>query len=250
MIEIVCIHCGNLYGAPRKGVKFCSPICRDRWHSTKNKVKKAERSRLYGYAKYGHRPRATLPIACPVCASNFVPFQRRQACCSKQCAARMRYHRDPEKYRAKTRQGHAKYQELHKARGRMTWAEMKAQRGLGSHYAKSRYPWLPLLSGARHRARKFGLPFDLDREWCEARWTGRCELTEIQFLLNTEIRGGFAPSIDKIVPEQGYIKSNCRFVLFAVNCLKHNGTDTEMYRVADALVSSQVSLASMLALPS
>lgn len=248
-----CIHCGTDFVAPRRGMKYCSRTCCDRYWSKKEQVKKAERSRLYGQKRFGWKPKPTEEIACaaPNCQVVFVPQTNWGRCCSVRCGNRLRYKENPEKHREKTNLQRLKHVDAMRARGRATWAEMKTQRGIFSRYAKSRQPWLPLMTGARHRSLKSGLPFDLTREWCEARWTGRCELTGIEFSLNTPKRDSFAPSIDKIDPAKGYVQSNCRFVLWAFNLFKYTGTDETMYSLARTLVESKAdeTINSILSLP-
>jgi hypothetical protein len=208
--------------------------------------------REYGYKKFGWKPKPTVEVACADCGKNFLPNKSSARCCSVKCGSRLRYKENPERYRAKAKRNRLKTHAAWKARGRATWAEMMAQRGEpNSRFAKARQPWLPLLTGAQHRSAKSGMPFALTREWCEARWTGRCELTGIEFILNTKSRDNFAPSIDKIDPRKGYVPDNCRFILFAFNLLKFTGTDETMYALARALIGANTagSINSILSLP-
>lgn len=104
-------------------------------------------------------------------------------------------------------------------------------------------PWLLLLAAAKERAKKYNIPFDLTEAWAINRWTGCCELTDIPFRLGARGNGPktFSPSIDQIVARKGYTQNNCRFVLWAVNALKHDGTDEDMYLVAAALMDKKFS---------
>ncbi|HSS25063.1 MAG TPA: hypothetical protein VLL82_11830 [Mycobacterium sp.] len=101
-------------------------------------------------------------------------------------------------------------------------------------------PWSTLLASAKTRARKKGLPFDLNSAWAQERWTGHCELTGLSFLCAQPKHSSrsFWPSIDRIHPELGYTQDNCRFVLHAVNALKGDGTDDDMAIIALALASN------------
>lgn len=92
-----------------------------------------------------------------------------------------------------------------------------------------------LLKGASYRAKSKGLIFDLTDEWARERWTGFCELTGIAFQPSSGGQGTRSPSLDRISPALGYVQSNCRFILSAVNSLKGSGSDEEMFVIAKAI---------------
>jgi hypothetical protein len=107
--------------------------------------------------------------------------------------------------------------------------------------SRKRSPWRFLVLSAKKRAEKIGVPFDLTNEWAQARWTGRCELTNLPFNLEFTGRNGpmhWSPSIDRKIPAVGYVQENCRFVLHCVNSFKSTGTQEEMLYVANALVKN------------
>jgi hypothetical protein len=97
------------------------------------------------------------------------------------------------------------------------------------------------LNAAKRRAKIKGLPFDLTDEWARDRWTGRCELTDLEFTLGLRGPGAklFSPSLDKIDPKKGYLQSNTRIIIWAVNAFKYDGDDETMYRIAVALLSTR-----------
>lgn len=98
-------------------------------------------------------------------------------------------------------------------------------------------PWKSLVNGARTRSRASGIECNIDHEWAAARYTGRCELTGLEFRPNRGHGCGpapFSPSIDRINPALGYTKGNCRFILHALNALKGAGTDADMERIIRA----------------
>jgi endogenous inhibitor of DNA gyrase (YacG/DUF329 family) len=103
---------------------------------------------------------------------------------------------------------------------------------------RSNTPWRTLLMGAKSRAKEKVLPFDLTEEWAADRWTGRCEITGIAFIVGAPRKSprSFWPSIDRIEAELGYTQDNCRFILHAVNALKGDGTMDDMRKVVDAIV--------------
>ena len=76
-----------------------------------------------------------------------------------------------------------------------------------------------LISGARLRSHKKGLPFDLDEHVDEIDWAfdiGRCQLTGVPFDFSSG-RTWRSPSLDRIVPELGYIHGNVRVVCWGAN---------------------------------
>lgn len=118
--------------------------------------------------------------------------------------------------------------EKHKARERTRY-----------HTTRAFLPWLNAFRGSKQRATKRKIPFTITKYWCEARWTGRCEVTGIEFILSTKRSPFlFSPSLDQIIPGLGYTPENSRFVLHAVNALKGEGTDADMLLIAQAVVSN------------
>jgi hypothetical protein len=101
-------------------------------------------------------------------------------------------------------------------------------------------PWVVMFNAAKARCKKFGIVFELTHEWAEARWTGKCEVSQIPFELGLRGSGAklFSPSIDQILPRKGYTPDNCRFVIWGVNALKHNGTDEQMLFIAKSVVEN------------
>lgn len=93
------------------------------------------------------------------------------------------------------------------------------------------------VNAARLRARKADLEFDLTTEWARDRWTGACEVTGIAFERGARHFGALSPSIDRIDNAKGYIRDNCRFVLWAINRFKGPDTDETMLTIARALVA-------------
>lgn len=97
-----------------------------------------------------------------------------------------------------------------------------------------------LLNYARDRARRNDLDFDLDREWIAKKLaTGVCELSGL--FLKREFSGNFktdpyAPSLDRVKPELGYVKPNVRLVCFAVNRARSDWGDEVLLTIASGLV--------------
>jgi hypothetical protein len=102
-------------------------------------------------------------------------------------------------------------------------------------------PWIALLHSAKCRAKDRDIPFSLTKEWAQERWTGRCEVSGLSFSLGGRDCGPkvYSPSIDQIEAKKGYTPDNCRFVIWAVNALKHDGTDDDMYLIAAAILENR-----------
>ncbi len=81
-----------------------------------------------------------------------------------------------------------------------------------------------IFENAQNRAKRKGLSFNLTKAWLEEQLVdGRCQVTGIKF--ETLKRKGhfsnvYAPSVDRINPKKGYIKSNCQVILWGVNAAK------------------------------
>ena len=101
-----------------------------------------------------------------------------------------------------------------------------------------------LRRGAKHRALKHKLFFDLSVEWIKTRLElGICEVTKLPFTMVTEETYNtqnnmqpFSPSIDRIIPSLGYVESNCRVVCSIFNLCKHHWTDNDVMLFATAYV--------------
>lgn len=91
-----------------------------------------------------------------------------------------------------------------------------------------------IYQGAKQRATKKGLDFDLEVEWILAKLeTGVCELSGMPFNFGYETsrqnpgkKNPHSPSIDRVDSTKGYTKDNCRIVLWAVNtAMSHWGLE-------------------------
>ncbi len=92
-----------------------------------------------------------------------------------------------------------------------------------------------LVSVARNRAKKRGLPFDLSAEDIQARVeAGRCELTGIPFDLTVPWAWN-SPSLDQMVPGKGYTQENVRVVLFALNVMANTWGPEKIMVIAAAI---------------
>jgi hypothetical protein len=102
-----------------------------------------------------------------------------------------------------------------------------------------------LLYSAKTRANKSNLPFDLTMEWLETMVVSHCPITlEAIDWTKEQVVGGKlspnSPSIDKHIPELGYVQSNCSIVSHRGNVIKSNGTIDEHRRVVQYMAAQQL----------
>jgi len=75
-----------------------------------------------------------------------------------------------------------------------------------------------MLRGAKRRALDQGLPFDLTEG--DIHIPDSCPILGIALRKNTGTAGSDSPTLDKVVPELGYVKNNVRVISRKANVLK------------------------------
>lgn len=117
----------------------------------------------------------------------------------------------------------------------------------GKYFNDVDYRLRVMVRNARARSKLKGHDFNLDVEHLRQLWDeceGRCELTNREFNLILEEHGGISPdcpSLDRIIPELGYIKGNVRLVTYQTNVCLHNfGYDSLMKFANDLIKNSMV----------
>jgi len=92
------------------------------------------------------------------------------------------------------------------------------------------------IKSAKKRAIEKNLPFDLTHEWYDAEFAKGCAVTGLPLDKN----GSKSPStahVDRIIPANGYLMSNCRLVCACYNLSKKHWADSDVLRMARALVA-------------
>ena len=91
----------------------------------------------------------------------------------------------------------------------------------------------------KSRCKKNGIPFNLTYEFLESISTERCPVFGTQFIWRAQGTGRGpkenTPSLDRIIPELGYVQGNVAFISTLANLIKQNVTEKELYAVADWL---------------
>ena len=92
------------------------------------------------------------------------------------------------------------------------------------------------MGSASTRARNECLDFDLDLDYLESIATDFCPVFGTPFNWGQgEKVNDWSPSLDKIIPEFGYIKHNVIFISMLANKIKQDVTENEIYLVGDWL---------------
>jgi len=92
---------------------------------------------------------------------------------------------------------------------------------------------LVLLSNARHRAREAGLPFTITK--ADIVIPDRCPVLDVPLSHGAGVGGqhDHSPTLDRIVPDLGYVPGNVVVVSHLANNIKSTATPTQIRRVAD-----------------
>lgn len=96
---------------------------------------------------------------------------------------------------------------------------------------------IELMAAAKKRATSLELPYDLDRYSVELRArirAGHCELSGIKFQKGVNGKTAYSASIDRIVPELGYVYSNIRVIVWALNAGFGNWGEDAFAEIAKA----------------
>jgi hypothetical protein len=92
----------------------------------------------------------------------------------------------------------------------------------------------------KNRSINKGLDFELDYEWvCSQLKNNVCPVTKLPFYLGKEPRHPMTPSIDKIDPNKGYTKKNCRVICYWYNTEKSNYSEETVMSLCEAVVKAK-----------
>lgn len=90
-----------------------------------------------------------------------------------------------------------------------------------------------MLSGARLRAKRRGLPFNITLE--DVPIPDKCPILGIPLIVGNSKPSGNSPSLDRFDPCLGYVKGNVWVISQRANMLKNNGTLEEFKLLVQAL---------------
>lgn len=90
-----------------------------------------------------------------------------------------------------------------------------------------------LYKAARSRARKKDIPFSIEEGDLEL--PEYCPILGIKLEVNDQRSKANSPSIDKIIPELGYVKENVRIISWRANSIKNDSSVEEMKKLISFL---------------
>ena len=93
---------------------------------------------------------------------------------------------------------------------------------------------------AKSRAKNKNVPFTVTLKYLRETAGDHCPVFGHKFVWGRSRLGkgkttGNSPSLDRVIPELGYIPENVVFISHNANRIKNNATETELYAVADWL---------------
>jgi hypothetical protein len=87
-----------------------------------------------------------------------------------------------------------------------------------------------LVRSAKHRARRFKVPFAISAS--DLNWPERCPVLDIPLEYETTSFRERSPSIDRLIPELGYVPGNVAVISMRANRLKNSATPMELEKLA------------------
>ena len=103
-----------------------------------------------------------------------------------------------------------------------------------SVYAKEKYNDIDyrlskVVTNATKRAKKNNLPIDIDVEYLKTIMTEKCPVFDIKLNWDTSGEGitDNSPSLDRVIPELGYVKGNVVFLSHLASRIKNDVTEKE-----------------------
>ena len=96
-------------------------------------------------------------------------------------------------------------------------------------------PWRAKCWSAREKAKKLGLDYNIDPEYVKNIWPKDNKCPALGIYLRKGKNGGsnHSPSLDRIIPELGYIKGNVQIVCNLANKIMSNATPDQIIMVGE-----------------
>jgi hypothetical protein len=92
------------------------------------------------------------------------------------------------------------------------------------------HPNYSMWQQAKHRAKEQGVPFDLELD--DIVIPELCPLLEIPLIKGKGTWSDNSPTLDKIIPSEGYVRGNIQVISFRANRIKMNASIEELELIA------------------
>lgn len=136
----------------------------------------------------------------------------------------------------KSREYHAANRDAINARrrGDPSILARSAERNRNAH---RKDPRREMLRAARDRAKRKGLPFAIALSDIGMPADGRCPMIGIPLSQGVGKQHDGSPSLDRIVPELGYVPGNVRVVSYLANAMKNHATREQLLAFARSVLA-------------
>lgn len=134
--------------------------------------------------------------------------------------------KNPEKVRKIRKESKARF----KVRHPEEFKEMNRKSALKNRDAK-------IVDGARSRAKRDGVPFDISRE--DIIFPEYCPILGIKLEHGKGVQSDASPTLDRFIPEAGYVKGNINIISAKANRMKSAGTIEDVYKLLDWMITTQ-----------
>jgi len=85
-----------------------------------------------------------------------------------------------------------------------------------------------LFNSAKRRAKKLNLNFNITIEYLTSIITKSCPILNIDFVISKTNISDYSPTLDRIIPELGYVIGNVKVISARANRIKNNATLQEL----------------------
>lgn len=94
-----------------------------------------------------------------------------------------------------------------------------------------KHPQNVILQNARNRAKKYGIPFDLNKSDITIPLV--CPVLGIPIKINNGSVSANSPTLDRFIPDNGYVKNNIAIISHKANTIKNDASIEELEKVLD-----------------
>lgn len=96
-----------------------------------------------------------------------------------------------------------------------------------------------MLYAAKRRAEKLGIPFNITVQDIDEIWTDICPVFGQALSVGKKTAHDWSPSLDRIVPERGYVKGNIQIISNKANMMKQSANPEDLKKFAEWVMRTQ-----------